>query len=207
MLKNAGCKYSKHQIIREGFLAFLNTNEDVFRITANEVINGLVNNGFSVVMPQHLFSKKAVNKLNFNKSFFQKEENELVLEITCCNQWLKVAKVSKFTNGYHIKIECNEVRMANQCFENAILMYSFSYPPRMISTQRQKTSESNMTKFCFRCYASNDHLTANCTKPREYKFALNVHKLIIIGETAHRPLRWALPATGIIGQCHISFTV
>ena len=59
--------------------------------------------------------------------------------------------------------------MASQCLEMGVLMYSFSYPPRMISIQRQKTSESNMTKFCLRCYAYNDHLTVNCTKPRDYK--------------------------------------
>ena len=70
---------------------------------------------------------------NVDKTLFQKNEDELVLELTRCNQWLKVSKVSKFTNGYHIKIECDEVRMANQCLEHGVLMYSFTYPPRMIS--------------------------------------------------------------------------
>ena len=59
--------------------------------------------------------------------------------------------------------------MANQYLENGVLVYSFSHPPRMKSIQRQKTSESNMTKFCFQCYAYNDHLTVNCTKPRDYE--------------------------------------
>ena len=59
--------------------------------------------------------------------------------------------------------------MANQYLENGLLMYSFSFPPRMISIQREKTCESNMTKFCLRFYAYNDHLTVNCTKPRDYK--------------------------------------
>ena len=168
ILKNVGCKYSRLQIIREGFLVFLNTNEDVSRITANEVVINLCNNGFIVVVPQHIISKKTVIIWNVDKSIFQKEENELVLEINRCNQWLKVTKVSKFTNGFHIKIECNEVRMANLCIDNGVLMYSFSYPPRSISIQRHKTSESNIKKFCLRCYAFNDHLTANCTKPRDY---------------------------------------
>ena len=165
MLQNVGCKYSSFQIIGEEFLVFLNTNQDVSRITANEVISDLSNNGFSVVVPEHKFSKKIVIIWNIDKSIFQKEENELALEITRCNQWLKVAKVSKFINSYHLKIECNEVQMANQCLENGIFMYSFSYPPRMISIQRQKTSESNMTTFCLQCYVYNDHFTAKCTKP------------------------------------------
>ena len=54
ILKNVGCKYSRLQIIREGFLVFLNTNEDVSRITANEVVTNLCNNGFIVVVPQHI---------------------------------------------------------------------------------------------------------------------------------------------------------
>ena len=59
--------------------------------------------------------------------------------------------------------------MANECLENGRLMYSFTYPPQMISIQRQKTSESNMKKFFLWCYAYNDHLTVSCTKPRDYK--------------------------------------
>ena len=59
--------------------------------------------------------------------------------------------------------------MANLCLENGVLMYSFSYPPRMLSIHCHKTSESSMTKFCFRCYAYNDPLTVNCTKLRDYK--------------------------------------
>ena len=39
----------------------------------------------------------------------------------------------------------------------------------MVSLHRYKTSASNMEKFWFRCYAYNDHLTLNCTKPRDYK--------------------------------------
>ena len=47
MFKNVGCKYSRLQIIREGILVFLNTNEDISRITANEFIIELNNNCFS----------------------------------------------------------------------------------------------------------------------------------------------------------------
>ena len=64
---------------------------------------------------------------NAVNSIFQKEENDLLLELSRCNQWLKVTKVSKFTNGHHIKIECDEVHMANQCLENGQLMYSKCY--------------------------------------------------------------------------------
>ena len=91
-----------------------------------------------------------------------------MFEINRCNQCHKVTKVTKFTNGSQIKIECNEVRMANLCTDNGVLMYSFSYPTRKISIRRQKTSESNITKFCLRCYAINNNLMANCTKPRDY---------------------------------------
>ena len=86
ILKNVGCKCSRLQFIREGFLAFLDANEDVSRITANEVVTNLSNNGFIVVVPQHIISQKTVIIWNVDKSIFQKEENELVLEINRCNQ-------------------------------------------------------------------------------------------------------------------------
>ena len=57
MLKNVGCKYSRLQIIREGFMALLNTNEDVYRIAANEVIIDLNNIGFIFVVPQRIICK------------------------------------------------------------------------------------------------------------------------------------------------------
>ena len=97
--------------------------------------------------------------------------------------------------------------MANLCRENGVLMYNFSYPPRMISIQRQKTSKSNTTRFCLRCYAYNDHLTDNCTKHRDYKVFSECSSTNQIGETAHRPLRCALAATEITGKCQINVPV
>ena len=58
MLKNIGCKYPRLQVIRERFLAFLNTNEDFSRIHANEVNIDLNSKCFMVVVPQNLISKK-----------------------------------------------------------------------------------------------------------------------------------------------------
>ena len=80
-------------------------------------------------MPQKIFYKKAVNIWNVDEPLFQKDQDELVFEFTRCNQWLKVSKVLMLTNGYHIKIECDNVRMANHCLGNDVLMYSFCYPP------------------------------------------------------------------------------
>ena len=132
---------------------------------------------------------------NVDKTLIQKEEDGVV------------AKVSKLTNGYPIKVECNGVHMANLFLENGVLMYSFRYPPRMLSIHRHKTSESSLTKFCLRCYAYNDHLTVNFTKPRDNKFALNAHQQIIIGKTINNSLRCALNATGITAQCQINIPV
>ena len=76
----------------------------------------------------------------------------------------KAIKISKFTKWYLIKTECDEVWMANKCLAIfGVLMYSFRYQPRM------KTFASNITKFCFRCYAYNEHLMIKCTTPRDYK--------------------------------------
>ena len=104
-LKKFGCNYSRLQIVRAGFLVFLNANEDLSRLAINENISDLSNNGFIVAVPQKKkVYKKTVMILNVDNSLFQKNWNELVLELTRCNQWLKVSKVSKFTNSYHKKI-------------------------------------------------------------------------------------------------------
>ena len=92
------------QIDNGSFLVFLNVNEDLSRLTTNETISDLSNIGFSIVVPQKIVSKKTVIIWNVDKTLFQKNEDELVLELTRSNQWLKVSKVSNFTNGYHIKI-------------------------------------------------------------------------------------------------------
>ena len=76
MLKSVGCKYSRLQIIREGLLVFLNTNEDVSCLTATKVIIDLSNHGLSFVVPQHIISKITVIIWNFDKSILQKKETE-----------------------------------------------------------------------------------------------------------------------------------
>ena len=53
-LKKIGCIYSGLQIIREGFLVFLNANEDLSRLTTNEIICNHSNNSFTVVVPQKI---------------------------------------------------------------------------------------------------------------------------------------------------------
>ena len=57
-LKKFRCNYSRLQTIREGFLAFLNANEDLSCLTTNETISDLSISGFSVVVPQKIVSKK-----------------------------------------------------------------------------------------------------------------------------------------------------
>ena len=89
-LKNLGCKYSRLQTIREGFLVFLIAYEDLSRLTTNETISDLSINGFSVVVSQKIVSKKTVIIRNVDKTLFQKNEDQLVFELTRCNQWLKV---------------------------------------------------------------------------------------------------------------------
>ena len=43
--------YSRLQIGGQGFLVFINPNEDLSRLTANEIISDLSNNGFIAVVP------------------------------------------------------------------------------------------------------------------------------------------------------------
>ena len=50
-LKNAGCKYSRLQIIRKVFLTLVNTYENLSRLTINEINSGLSNKNFIVVVP------------------------------------------------------------------------------------------------------------------------------------------------------------
>ena len=58
--------------------------------------------------------------------------------------------------------------MANQCHGHGVLMYRFSYLPRMISLHH-KTFVSNMKKFCFQFYAYQDHLLITLAKLCDYK--------------------------------------
>ena len=110
---SAETKKNMGKIIREWFLVFFNANEYLSRPTTNEILSNLSNNVLIVVVQRKIVSKKNVIIGKVDKNLFQNNEDELVLEFTGCNQWLKVSKVSNFTNGYHIKIESDEVRMAN----------------------------------------------------------------------------------------------
>ena len=85
-------------------MVLLNANEDLSRLTTNETISDLSINSFSVFAPQKMISKKTVIIWNVDKTLFHKNGDELALELTRCEQWLKVSKVSKFTNGYHMKV-------------------------------------------------------------------------------------------------------
>ena len=71
-LKNCGCEYSILKTIREGFLVFLNANEDIFRLSTNKTISDLSINGFSVFVPQIIVSYKTVITWNIDKTLFQK---------------------------------------------------------------------------------------------------------------------------------------
>ena len=52
MFKKIWYNHSRLQFIREGFLGFLDTNEDICRLTTTEFISDPINNGFILVVPQ-----------------------------------------------------------------------------------------------------------------------------------------------------------
>ena len=58
MLKKVGYNFSRLQIIREGFLVYLNANEDLSRLSANEIISIISSNDFNGVVPQKILSEK-----------------------------------------------------------------------------------------------------------------------------------------------------
>ena len=168
LIYDNNCNCSKLKPINEGFLAFLNSDEDLNRIVKSEITERFKDNGFEVVIPYTLLCKKTVIAWNIDAEIFKINEDEMLQELMSCNAGLEIIQLTKFNNARNFKFVCKEAYMANNCLNHGIRMFDMSFPARMLSAQKPKGNNLQRPTFCFRCYAINDHSVRDCPKPPEF---------------------------------------
>ena len=128
LIEDRICNYSQLKPIYEGFLAFLNNDEELNRIVKSEITERFKDNGFEFVIPYTLLCKKIVIARNIDAEILKLNENGMLQEVMSCNAGPEIFQLTEFNNARNFKFVCKEVHMANNCLNHGIQIFDMGFP-------------------------------------------------------------------------------
>ena len=149
----------------EGFWAVLSTESELDKIFNNKTDKFLQQNNFYPQVPPELNANRSVLLFRVDNHIYHNTESEIKEEIEKKNEWVgDLIKVHKFPEANIIKISFDETNKALKAMESGLKMFFMKVPQHEI---KQDKYLNIMT--CYRCYAMEDHSTAQCSKDKSYK--------------------------------------
>lgn len=187
---------------RDGLTITLHRNEEVDTVFTPESLTTLTNNGFQAVLPPDIKAKRTVLLFGCPNEITRHSEEELENEIQRVNSYTEdmIEEIYKFPNRPIIKVLFKQAHIAQKAQETGIKMFNMSIPPHSIQEE-----EFIPIATCMRCYALNNHYTAQCTKDRTYKVCSECgeegHKFNECTSTTKKCLNCSGPHRTLSYQC------
>ena len=149
----------------EGFKALFPNIDEADKVFDETVLNQLDNLRCTPTKPYYLKSSRTIIVKNADMFLMDHCNTEIMDNINASNMNdLKVTDVYKFPSGRTMKFECITACMARNVLENGFRCFNL-----VINSLNLSLEESIQAKFCYKCYAINDHTSKHCPKPDSYK--------------------------------------
>ena len=151
--------------INDGFILLTRTDDEVDKVFKSDCQKTLQQQGFEPILPPELRAKRTVILLNVDDYIASKSEQEIEEELIRENGWIEgIDIIFKVPKSRHIKLGFKETKTANTATEKGLLAFHMSIP-----SYNMKIDEFFPILTCMRCYSLEEHTTAMCPKPKEYK--------------------------------------
>jgi len=145
------------------FDVFCTDDDNSDKIFSRDCVRGLNDINCEAVLPPNIKAKRTVILRNLDPLIYQNDIEQIKLEIQCENSQFVVDDLFKFPNSRMLKITFSTQQMAAMCVEKGLLLFKLSVPPRYVSLDRFINVD-----ICYRCYKLDSHLSAACTRDRNY---------------------------------------
>lgn len=154
---------------RDGsIVAVTATENDADLLLKTNMMKTLGNEGFEPILPPEVRARRTVICQGIDELIYDHSKADIEDEIEEKNTWATVKDSYKFPpsnrNTYLIKIEFEDASMAAKAEEHGLRLFNMS-----IAGHQIKREKYTQLKTCMRCYKIEDHTTAQCPKPHDYK--------------------------------------
>ena len=165
IISKCGVKCHKVQDIdNDNIFVWCNSLSDVDVLFSPSCTSALKLISCSPQLPPSVRAKRTILLRNVDDLIMKRSKSEIIEEIQTRNSWLRVADSFVFPSSPTIKLTCETNEMANNALNSGILLFNMSIPPANIAQE-----EYIHVTVCYKCYALEDHVTASCGKPKDYK--------------------------------------
>jgi len=164
VLFDCGVQVSGVRLSDDKFHVFCCEDGDSDRLFAEACITALQTLNCEPVLPPHIRAKRTVLLRNLDQLVYDNEVDDIKLEIGRANRNLIVDDIFKFQNNKMIKVTFSSHKMALECTESGMYMFSLRIPPRNI-----ELDEFIEVKVCYRCYKLEKHTSETCEQQPDYK--------------------------------------
>ena len=141
-----------------------NSLSDVDILFSPPCISALKQICCSPQLPPNLRAKRTLILRRLDDLIIKRDKSEIILEIQEKNPWLQIVDSFLFNGSPTLKLTCQTNEMASKALTSGILLFNMSVPPSNIAQE-----EYIHVTICYKCYALNDHVTASCNKPNDYR--------------------------------------
>lgn len=148
---------------RDAIIVSTPSDFDSDELLSDKLTSPLEEHGFTAVLPPEVKASRSIICSKTDVMIYCHSEEEIATEIMRTNNWAKVIKVTKFGKSNLLKIQFEEIKMAQKALEGIKLFHL------CISSQQIEAEKYINITTCFKCYALDAHLTKNCPKPKDYK--------------------------------------
>ena len=144
--------------VNVGYNALLEREEDVDVILSESGISVLKELNLTARIPPDVRARRSLFLRRIDAYVGAHTAQELKSELEHQNNWLKIREVFKIKEYTHVlKIECNEVQMADRALQQGLLCYY----SKIAASQIERETYVSL-QLCFKCYKYEEHPTAEC---------------------------------------------
>ena len=149
----------------DGFVVITENEAELDKLFNNTTDKELLSKQFTPLIPPELKAHRSVLIFRIDDHIYKNNEDNIQEELQTQNQWITgISAVNKFQNGRGLKITFTETISAKKAQEKGLLLYSMRIPGYNIIQDKYLHVNT-----CLRCYALEDHFTANCPRSKNFK--------------------------------------
>lgn len=154
---------------RDGsIVAVTATENDADLLLKTNMINTLQKEGFEPILPPEVRARRTIICYGIDELIYDHSKNDIEDEIEEKNPWAIVKNCYKFPPANKgtqlIKIEFEDAAMATKAEESGLRLFNMS-----IAGHQIKREKYTQLKTCMRCYKIEEHTTAQCPQPQDFK--------------------------------------
>lgn len=159
-----GIRVTRVHEAADGYTLICASIDDIDVLLSDRVQDLLTACALVCIAPPQLKARRSVIVRRVDNHIYEHSVDEIRGEVQDKNSWADVVDVVKFPNSKTIKIQFSNAAIAQRCLSDGLSLFHLHVGSSCMSVDKYIDILT-----CFRCYALESHIAANCSKSQSYK--------------------------------------